>query len=108
MGSRRRKDRARREPVFDANPAAALDLRLEARDRPAAPREAKPENERRRRPAPERPRRSEAAPERAPRRSRSSDGGGRSGRRRGIRLIYWAVVFALWLVIAGIAAIVWV
>jgi penicillin-binding protein 1A len=108
MGSKRRKDRARREPVFDANPAAALDLRLEARDRPAAPPEAKPETERRRRPAPERARRSEPAPERAPRRPQKGGGGGRSGRRRGIRLIYWAVVFALWLVIAAIAATIWV
>jgi penicillin-binding protein 1A len=106
MASRRRKDRARREPVFDANPAAALDLKLEARDRPAAPSEAKPEGERRRRPPPERARRSEPAPERPARRSKG--GGGRKGRSRGGRLIYWAVVFGLWLLIAGIGAIVWV
>ena len=37
MGSRRRKNSARREPVFDVNPAAELDLKLEARDRPSAP-----------------------------------------------------------------------
>jgi penicillin-binding protein 1A len=109
MASRRRKNRARREPVFDASPAAALDLKLEARDRPAGPPEAKPEGERRRRPAsPDRARRSEPAPDRAPRRSRRGSGSGRKGRTRGIRLIYWAVVFALWLVIAGIAAIIWV
>jgi len=107
MGSRRRKDRARREPVFDANPAAALDLRLEPRDRPAGAPEAKPEGERRRRASPERARRSEAAPERTPRRS-GKRSGGRKGRSRGVRLIYWSVVFALWLLIAGIGAIVWV
>jgi penicillin-binding protein 1A len=106
MGSRRRKDRARREPVFDANPTAALDLRLEARDRPAAPPEAKPEGERRRRAPPERARRSEPAPERPAR--RAGKGSGRKGRSRGGRLIYWSVVFALWLLIAGIGAIAWV
>jgi len=108
MASRRRKDRARREPVFDANPAAALYLKLEARDRPAGPPEAKPEGERRRRaPPPERARRSDPAPERPARRS-SKGGGGRKGRSRGGRLIYWAVVFGLWLLIAGIGAIIWV
>src|SRR5262249_7238002 len=107
MGSRRRKDRARREPVFDANPAAELDLKLEARDRPAAPPEAKPERERRRRPPPERARRSEPAPERPAPRARKR-GGDRKGPSRGGRLIYWAVVFALWLLIAGIGAIIWV
>ncbi len=108
MGSKGRKDRARREPVFDANPAAALDVKLEARDRPAAPSEAKPEPARRRRPAVERARRSEALPERPARRSREGRGSGRSGRGRGIRWVYWSVVFALWLVIAAIAAIAWV
>ena len=108
MGSRRRKNSARREPVFDVNPAAELDLKLEARDRPAAPPEAKPERERRRRaPPPERTRRSEPAPERAPRRS-GKGGGGSKGRSRGVRLIYWAVVFGLWLLIAAIGAIAWV
>src|SRR5215475_7801165 len=108
MGSRRRKDSARREPVFDVNPAAELDLKLEARDRPAAPPEAKLERERRRRaPPPERTRRSEPAPERAPRRSGKGGGGGK-GRSRGVRLIYWAVVVGLWLLIAAIAAIIWV
>ncbi len=107
MASKRRKDRARREPVFDANPAAALDLRLEARDRPAGAPEAKPDGERRRRPPPERARRSEPAPERPARRA-GKGSGGRKGRSRGVRLIYWAVVFGLWLLIAGIAAIVWV
>jgi len=108
MGSKRRKGQARREPVFDANPAGALDLRLEARDRPAAPAEAKTDGERRRRPArPERARR-EAAPEPAPRRSVKLRGGGGKGRWRSGRLVYWAVVFALWLLIAGIAAVIWV
>jgi penicillin-binding protein 1A len=108
MGSRRRKDRARREPVFDVNPAAALDLKLEARDRPAAPSEEKPERERRRRAAPsEHVRRSEPAPERAPRRSGKGGGGGK-GRSRGVRLLYWGVVVGLWLLIAAIGAIVWV
>jgi len=107
MGSRR-KDRARREPTFDANPAAALDLRLEARDRPGGAPEAKPEGERRRRVRPERARRSEPAPERPPRRAGKGSGGGRKGRSRGVRLIYWSLVLALWLLIAGIAAIVWV
>jgi penicillin-binding protein 1A len=107
MASRRRKDRARREPVFDVNPAAALDLKLEARDRPAAPSEGKPEGERRRRPPrPERARRSEPAPERPAR--RSGKGGGRKGGSRGVRLVYWAVVCGLWLLIAGIGAVIWV
>jgi penicillin-binding protein 1A len=109
MASRRRKGRARREPTFDANPAAALDLRLEARDRPAGAPEAKPEGERRRRIPVERARRSEPAPERAaPARRAGKGGGGRTGRSRGGRLIYWSVVFALWLVIAGIGAVFWV
>src|ERR1051326_1081008 len=107
MASKRRKDRSRREPVFDANPAAALDLRLEARDRPAGAPHTKPEGERRRRPPPERMRRSEPPPERPARRA-AKGSGGHKGRSRGIRLIYWAVVLALWLGIAGIAAIVWV
>jgi penicillin-binding protein 1A len=107
MGSRRRKGRARREPTFDANPAAALDLRLEAGDRPAGAPETKPEGERRRRPPPERARRSEPAPERPARRA-GKRSGGRKRRSRGVRLIYWSIVFALWLVIAGIAAIAWV
>src|SRR5689334_10582676 len=97
MGSRRRKDRSRREPTFDASPAAALDLRLEARDRPAGAPEAKPEGERRRRVPSERTRRSEPAPERPARRARNGSGG-RKGGSRGVRLIYWAVVFCLWLV----------
>jgi penicillin-binding protein 1A len=109
MAPRRRKDRARREPVFDVNPAAELDLKLEARDRPAAPPEAKPERERRRRaPPPERTRRSEPAPDRPARRSGKGSSGGGKGRVRGGRLIYWAVVFGLWLLIAAIGAITWV
>jgi penicillin-binding protein 1A len=107
MASRRRKDRSRREPVFDASPAAALDLRLEARDRPAGAPEAKPEGERRRRVPSERTRRSDPAPERPARRG-GKGSGGRKGRSRGIRLVYWAVVLALWLVIAAIAATIWV
>ena len=108
MGSKRRKDRARREPAFE-NPAAELDLKLEARDRPAAPPEGKPEGERRRRPPPpERARRSEPPPERPARPSSKGGGSGGKGGSRGVRLIYWAVVFSLWLLIAGIGAIVWV
>jgi penicillin-binding protein 1A len=109
MGSRRRKESARREPVFEASPAAALDLRLEARDRPTAPAEAKPDGERRRRAAPSestRPRRGDAA-ERSPRRARRG-GGGRKGRPRGIRVIYWSLVLGLWLLIAGIGVVIWV
>jgi penicillin-binding protein 1A len=111
MGSRRRKDRTRREPVFDASPAAALDLRLDARDRPAGAPDAKPDGDRRRRaanPDGNRTRRSEAAPEPRRRRSGRGRGGGRKGRSRGARLIYWSLVFALWLLIAGIGVIAWV
>src|SRR5262249_4855054 len=43
-----------------------------------------------------------------PRRGAGRGNGGGRGRWRGGRLVYWAVVFALWLVIAGIAAIIWV
>src|SRR4029077_9481961 len=108
MGAKRRKDRARREPVFDASPAAALDVRLDARDRPAGPPEAKTDGERRRRaasPDSSRPRRSEPAIERSPRRPRRGGGGGRKGRSRLTRLIYWSLVLGLWMLIAGIGAI---
>jgi penicillin-binding protein 1A len=111
MGSRRAKDRARREPVFDASPAAALDLRLEPRDRPAGVPEAKTEGERRRRATPAdggRPCRSEPAAKRAPRRAGRGRGGGRKGRPRAVRLIYWSLVLGLWLLIAGIGVIAWV
>jgi penicillin-binding protein 1A len=107
MGSRRRKESARREPVFDA--PAALDLRLDPGDRPGAPAETKPDGERRRRAAPSestRARRGDAA-ERSPRRARRG-GGGRRGRPRGIRVIYWSLVLGLWLLIAGIGVVIWV
>ena len=106
MGSRRRKDSARREPVFDASPAAP-ELRLEPRDRPAGPPEAKPDGERRRRPTPVDggwARRREGASERRPRRAAR----GRKRRSRGIRLIYWSLVIGLWLLIAGIGMVAWV
>jgi penicillin-binding protein 1A len=111
MGSRRPKERARREPVFDASPAAALDLRVEPRDRPAGAPEAKPDGERRRRAAPAeggRARRNETAAERAPRRSGRGRGGGRRKRPGAVRLIYWSLVLGLWLLIAGIGVIAWV
>jgi penicillin-binding protein 1A len=97
--------------VFDASPAAALDLRLDARDRPAGSPDAKPDGDRRRRaanPDGNRTRRSEAAPEPRRRRSGRGGGGGRKGRSRGARLIYWSLVFGLWLLIAGIGVIAWV
>jgi penicillin-binding protein 1A len=111
MGSKRRKDRARREPVFDSTPAAALDLHLDARDRPAGPPEAKTEGDRRRRAAATdsvRPRRAEPAIERSPRRARRGSGRGRKGRSRIARLIYWSLVLGLWMLIAGIGTIAWV
>jgi penicillin-binding protein 1A len=92
--------------MFEVAPAAP-DLRLDPQDRPAGPPAPKADADRRRRPAggdPSRPRRSE----RGARRSGGGRGGGTKRRSRLGHLLYWGLVLGLWLLIAGIGAIVWV
>jgi len=118
MGLMRRKASGRREPRFDAFPIPAFGLRLTPRDRPAGPAadESPPP-----RPAPvarkerraanddtARPRARRGGDEVEARPPRSGSGGG-GGKRRSLlgRLVYWAVVLALWAAIAGIGVFVW-
>ena len=77
--------------------AARLDLRLRPQDRTGGPLKARGDGSRRRRKG--------ASP---PQKTRSRRGGG--GKRRSAlgRLFYWGAVLALWVVIAGIGALVWV
>ena len=77
--------------------AARLDLRLRPQDRTGGPLKGRGDGSRRRR--------KDAAP---PPQTKSRRGGG--GKRRSAlgRLIYWGAVLALWAVIAGIGALVWV
>ncbi|HEX2216426.1 MAG TPA: PBP1A family penicillin-binding protein [Xanthobacteraceae bacterium] len=126
MQAGRKAARGRREPVFDATPTPALDLKLSPSDRPGAP----PTREDSARPEPksEGPKgRSQVAPvakrdggaargrkaanddakgrgSRANRRSRRR-GGGRGGWRR---FAYWAAVLMLWAGIAGIGLLIYI
>ena len=77
--------------------AARLDLRLRPQDRTGGPLKARGDGSRRRRKG--------ASP---PQKTRSRRGGG--GKRRSAlgRLFYWGAVLTLWVVIAGIGALVWV
>src|SRR5437879_2688775 len=105
MGSKRRKGRARREPVFDQSPSATLEVRLDPQDRPGGPpAPAKPDTERRRRPV-----KSEARPRRRGGGGRKSDGAGGARQRSKLgRAIYWSLVLCLWLLIAAGGVIAWV
>jgi penicillin-binding protein 1A len=77
-----------------ARGTASLDLRLRAQDRVGGPPGGRSSRRRR--------------DDEAPRQTRARRSGGRKGRSGIGRLIYWGGVLALWVVIAGIATIVWV
>ncbi len=83
--------RERRKQTGDAG---GFDLRLRAADRIGGPPKGRAAGGSRK------PHRAEAAPVRKKR--------GRKGRLRLGRLVYWAAVLALWAVIAGIGALVWI
>src|SRR5262245_54944259 len=121
----RRDVRARREPVVEAPPARAPDLRLDPNDRPGGPpassgtgkRRPPAARERRRAASDEaeqRPGRGEVASmdKRAGRKGRKGGNNGRGGegKRRSLvgRLIYWSFVLGLWALLAAIGATVWV
>ncbi len=92
MAGGRRKVGARREPASD-DESPGLDLRLGPHDRAG---NSAPDNSS-----------SSSRRERRPRRKRRSSGG-RGGRGPFGRFIYWSLVVALWLVIAGIGGAVWI
>jgi penicillin-binding protein 1A len=97
-----RKARARRE----AAPDSALDVRLDAQDRPGDPPTSRTEPDRRRRTVVTSRRDREPVPER---RSRGSAGRGGGKRRTGLwRLGYWALVLGLWMLIAAGGVLAWV
>lgn len=105
----RRSASARKDPEFDIDVAPAVTVDP-VKDRPAGPRAPAARDER---PAGKErsPRRGTA--KREPTADKKTDvkrkrGGGRGGRLTWRRAIYWGVVFALWMVIAGIGTIVWV
>jgi penicillin-binding protein 1A len=105
-GLARRSASARKEPEFDIDVAPAVEVDP-VKDRPARPRPpaARDDNK-----ASENrtPRRGKAKTEskREKKAARSKRGG--SGRFTWRRAIYWGIVLALWLVIAAIAAVIWV
>jgi penicillin-binding protein 1A len=113
MAVGRRKGRERREPSFDAPPGGARELRVDPRDRPGAVPADEPTAKSRRAPGAAkddgaRSRGRAEAGERPGKRRGGGKGGGRKNRSMLARLIYWAVVVALWGVIAAVGLVVWV
>jgi penicillin-binding protein 1A len=116
MAVGRRKGRGRRAPSLDAPPSAARELRVDPRDQLGAVAPDEPTaRSRARRDERRAPRddgghsrsRAEAGERRGKRRS-GGRGGGRKGRSMPGRLAYWALVLALWGVIAAVGLIAWV
>ncbi len=112
----RRKIAARRDPVFGAVPKPRLDLRLDARDRPAAPMNDHSES----RHSPHARHRVAGQNGKTQKRGAASrvtgafprmrKRGGGGGRRRGPigRIFYWGFVVTLWAMIAAIGFVAWI
>jgi penicillin-binding protein 1A len=103
----RRSASARNEPEFDIDVAPAVSIDP-AKDRAARPPavKARDKGDADSEPAPRRSKaKSESKRDKSASGKRRRGGGGGFGWRRAL---YWAVVFALWVVIAGIGTIVWV
>ncbi|MCC7347016.1 MAG: PBP1A family penicillin-binding protein, partial [Variibacter sp.] len=117
MAGGRKAARERREPRFDAAPAAGLDLRLSPDDRPGGlPEKAEAKAGAKRGGERKAANDDAAAPERSPRKAKPKKGsgagsGGKGGKgRRSLigRLFYWAAVLALWVGIGGAGVLLWV
>ena len=116
MAVGRRKGRGRRAPGLDAPPGAARELRVDPRDRLGAVPAEEPTTRSRKGRDERRASRDDGghsrgraeARERRGKRRTGGDGGGRKTRSMPARLLYWAVVLALWGVIVAVGIIAWV
>jgi penicillin-binding protein 1A len=85
-----------RKRAQDSRSGASLDLRLTPADRTGGPVKGRADTDRRRR---------DSSPPREPKKRKRGSGKGRSGFGR---IFYWGFVLALWGLIAGIGALVWI
>jgi penicillin-binding protein 1A len=116
MAAKRKTAGERREPVFDASPAAQLDLRLEPGDRPGgAPARQKEPATAKREGKPSRARKADnddirkTANRRRATATKRGNGGGKGG--GGVflrRSAYWIAVLALWAGIGVLGMVLWV